>query len=195
MNIWEIDKSLLFMVLVLPGFISIKIYSLLVATENRDYSKSLVEAICYSVLNFTALSWLIVIVSEKDFLVEHPNLYWLYIALIFIVIPALWPFLFLWLSSFKVFKKNMLSLYKQPWDYVFNKREAMWVVIHLKDGEIIRGKYANKSFASSYPAERQIYLEELWKENDGKLFGKKVNRTKGVIVSQDEIKYIKFIGQ
>lgn len=71
----------------------------------------------------------------------------------------------------------------------------MWVVIHLKDGEILRGKYTDKSFASSYPGERQIYLEELWKEHDGKLFGKKVGRTKGVIVSQDEIKFIKFIGK
>ena len=89
----------------------------------------------------------------------------------------------------------MLSPYKQPWDYVFNQRESMWVVIHLKDGKTLRGKYADKSFASFYPAERQIYLEELWKEYVGKPFGRKANRTKGVIVSQDEIKYIKFIGK
>jgi len=193
LNIWEVDKALLFLALVLPGFISIKVYSLIIATELRDYSKSLVEAVCYSVLNFALLSWLIVIVSQENFYSDHPVTYWLALAVIFVITPAAWPFLFLQLSALSFFKKNILSPHKQPWDYVFSKREAMWVVIHLKDGEVLKGKYASKSFASVYPSERQIYLEEVWVEKNGKSFGRKVKRTKGVIVSQDEIKYIKFI--
>jgi len=63
----------------------------------------------------------------------------------------------------------------------------------LKNGEILRGKYGLNSFASSYPSERQIYLEEVWIP-DGELnFGEKVDRTRGVIVSQDEILYIKLM--
>ena len=183
------------MVLVLPGFMSIKVYGLMIASEFRDYSKSLVEAVCYSVLNFVVFSWLILIISEDGFSNNHSLEFWASIALIFIIAPALWPFLFRWFSTFKLFKKNLLSLYKQPWDYVFNKKQSMWMVIKLKDGEIIRGKYSTSSYASSYPSERQIYLEEVWEESDGKKFGKKSNRTKGIIVSQDEIKYIKFYGK
>ncbi|WP_100641508.1 DUF6338 family protein [Marinobacter salexigens] len=195
MDIWEIDKSLLFLVLVLPGFISIKVYSLLIAVEARDYSKSLVEAVCYSSLNFSVFSWLIVLISSEGFYHHHPFIYWIGLFLVFFGAPSIWPFLFRWISELKVFKKNILSPYKQPWDYVFAKKESMWIVVYLKDGEIIRGKFAEKSFASSYPSERQIYIEEVWREKNGKKFGEKVTRTKGILISQDEIKYIKFLGK
>ena len=36
----------------------------------------------------------------------------------------------------------------------------------LKDGTLIAGKYAGNSFASSAPADEQLYLEETWILND-----------------------------
>lgn len=194
MNIWELDKALLFLSLVLPGFISLKTYGWLIASESRDYSKTIVEAVCYSVLNFVFLFWLLLIISKKDFVSEHPVYYWIAIFFTFVLAPTLWPFLFVWISEFKIFKKKILSPYKQPWDYVFSRREAFWVEIQLKNGEILRGKYGLNSITSSYPAERQIYLEELWLPIEGRKFGKKAKRTRGVLVSQDEISYIKFVG-
>lgn len=195
MNIWDIDKTLLFLVLVLPGFISIKVYRLIVATEYKDFSKSLIETICYSVLNFSLLSWLIILISKDNFVDNHPIVHWISIFLIFIIFPAIWPFCYIKVSELKIFKKNLLSPYKQPWDYVFNKRNSMWVVIHLKDGKTLRGKYATNSFASSFPAERQIYLEELWLPSEKGGFKRKIARTQGVIVSQDEISRIEFYGK
>jgi hypothetical protein len=195
MNIWELDKALLFLALVLPGFISLKIYSWIIAIENRDYSKSVVEAVCYSVLNFVFFFWLLIIISKDGFIDQHPLYYWLAVLFTFIIAPTIWPFLFVWLSTLKIFKAKVLSPYKQPWDYVFSRRESYWVEIKMKNGETIRGKYALKSMASSYPAERQIYLEELWLPVEGRKFGKKSNRTLGVLISQDEISYLKFYGK
>jgi len=195
MNIWEIDKAFLFLVLVLPGFISLKVYTLLVASETIDYSKSLVEAICYSVLNFSFFAWLIAIISKNSFAENSPILYWIAIAIIFLIAPSVWPFVFLWLSKQKIFKKIIISPYKQPWDYIFNDRESMWVAIHLKNGDVLRGKYGLNSAASAYPSEKEIYLEELWAPVENKKFGYKIKRTKGVIVLKDEISYIKFYGK
>ena len=192
MNIWEIDKIFLFIVLVLPGFISIKVYDLIVAGDKRDFSKSIVESVAYSVLNFAVLSWLILLISSATFSKEHDFFYWVSIVLIFIVFPAIWPFLFVWVSSFKIFKKNLLSPINQPWDKVFSKKESYWVIVHLKNEKIIRGKYALNSSASSYPKERQIYLEEVWKPGKDGGFAKKVSRTKGVILFESEISYIEF---
>lgn len=192
MNIWEIDKVFLFIVIVLPGFISIKVYDLIVAGDKRDFSKSIVESIAYSVLNFAALSWLIIIISSASFSKEHYFLYWISIVLIFIVLPAIWPFLFIWVSDFKVFKKHLLNPINQPWDKFFNKRESLWVIVHLKNGKTIRGKFAMNSSASAYPKERQIYLEEVWKPGKDGGFGKKVSRTEGVILFESEISYIEF---
>jgi hypothetical protein len=47
------------------------------------------------------------------------------------------------------------------WDYVFSRREPRWVLVTLKDGTIYRGCYVARSFASSDPSERDLYLEEL----------------------------------
>ena len=192
MNIWELDKVFLFLVLVLPGFISLKVYDLVIASEKRDFSKSIIESICFSVLNFSALSVLLVYISTSDFVANHPVQYWASIILIFLIMPILWPFIFLRISNTAYLKKYILSPYKQPWDYVFSKKEVMWVVLHMKNGRVIRGKYGKKSFASSYPSERQIYLEELWKGGSNGGIKSKVKRTSGVIISQDEISHIEF---
>jgi len=192
MNIGEIDKVFLFIVLVLPGFISIKVYDLIVAGDKRDFSKAIVESIAYSVLNFAALSWLIIIVSSATFSKEHDFIYWISIVLIFIVFPAIWPFMFIWVSNFKIFKKHLLNPINQPWDKVFSKRESYWVIVHLKNGKNIRGKFAMSSSASAYPKERQIYLEEVWTPGKNGGFGKKVNRTKGVILFESEISHVEF---
>jgi len=192
MNIWEIDKAFLFVVLVLPGFISIKVYDLIVAGDKRDFPKSIVESIAYSVLNFATLSWLIILISTATFSKEHAFIYWLSIIAIFIVFPAIWPFVFLWISRFKIFKKHLLTPVNQPWDKTFSKRESYWIIVHLKNQKTIRGKFALNSSASAYPKERQIYLEEIWMPGKSGGFGKKVSRTKGVILFESEISYIEF---
>ena len=68
MNIWEPEKIILFLALFMPGFISIKVYELIVATKHREFSKSILEAIGYSVLNFAVLSWLIILTLLRNFI-------------------------------------------------------------------------------------------------------------------------------
>lgn len=43
MNIWDADKLVLLIAFVIPGFISIKTYDLLVPSERRKVGKSLVN--------------------------------------------------------------------------------------------------------------------------------------------------------
>ena len=42
----------LFLIFFIPGFITLKVYDLLIPGEPRDFSKSLFDAIAYSSLNF-----------------------------------------------------------------------------------------------------------------------------------------------
>ena len=71
-NIWEIDKVLLFLVLVLPGFVSIKVYSNLIASDKIDFSKSIIEAICFSALNFGVLAFPISYISGSGYVDSSP---------------------------------------------------------------------------------------------------------------------------
>lgn len=189
---WGIDKLFLFIILVFPGFITVKVYSLIIATDKKDFSKLPVDIICYSILNFAAFSWLIITINSKQFYQIHPIQYWLSICIIMIIMPAIWPFIYIEITKKDFFKKHMLSPTNQPWDHVFSKKETLWVTVHLKSGKVIHGKYSLDSMASAYPKERQIYIQELWKSKEGGGFKEKVDRTKGIILFENEISYIEF---
>ena len=76
----------LFLIFFIPGFISLKVYDLLIPGERRDFSKSLFDAVAYSSLNFAALWWLIALVRNAPGLQLYAGMFVLLIAA-----PALWP--------------------------------------------------------------------------------------------------------
>lgn len=105
--------------------------------------------------------------------------------------PILWPLFFYKLLTWKKLQKYILHPFSRAWDYVFNKREAMWVIVHLKDGNMVGGRYDTNSFASSYPSKEQIYLEEVWELDENGGFKQSINNSKGVLII-DEILAIEF---
>ena len=187
MNIWEVDKLVLFLIFFIPGFVSIKIYDLLIPGEQRDFSKSILEVIGYSALNYGALSWFIIwVFSSNLFQVKRV---WFIIAIVFIVfvVPTIWPILFTRLWRWRLIGKYIIHPLKRPWDYVFAKREKYWMIIHLKDGRRIGGKFDENSSASSFPAKEQIYIEEVWELDENGKFIKPIKRSAGIIVLSNEI--------
>lgn len=192
MDVWQIDKLILFLILFIPGFISIKVYDLLVPGERRDFSKSLYEVIAYSSLNFAALSWLIILIHSGEFYIHHKVWYFILLLLIMLIIPALWPILFIKLSTSSPIAKYIVHPIRKPWDYIFRKKEDFWIIVHLKNGRKIGGRFGANSFASSYPAEEQIYLEAVWKLDENGKFIESVGRSKGILILGDEILSIEF---
>ncbi len=192
MDIWQVDKLVLFLIFFIPGFISVKIYDLLVPGEQRDFSKSIFEVIAYSCMNFAALSWLIILIHLGNFYNEHKMWYSVLSLFIVFIAPILWPFLLLKLFSCKVIAKHIIHPIGKPWDYVFGKKESFWIIVHLKDGRRIGGKFDTNSFVSSYPAEEQIYLEEVWSLNEKEEFVRPIERSKGIIILGGEILSIEF---
>lgn len=187
MDVWQIDKLVLFLVFFIPGFISTKVYDLLVPSERRDFSKSLFEIVGYSALNFAALLWLIVLIHSGNFYDDHRTYYFLSLFFVMFVAPSLWPFVFLKLSSWPPIAKHVVHPIQKPWDYVFGKRRSFWVIVHLRDGRRIGGKFDTSSFASSNPAEEQIYLEEVWELDEKGRFIKPIERSGGIIILGEDI--------
>ena len=192
MSIWEIDKLQLFLMFVVPGFISIKVYDLIIPGERRDFSKAIVEAIAYSSLNFALLSWLIALISRGDFSGKYPVSYAVLIIMIMFGFPVLWPIIFLKITEWKPIASKIYHPIQKPWDWFFRKGDACWVIIHLKDGRKIGGKYGENSFASSFPAEEQIYLEEIWRLDKKGAFIQPAERSKGMIIFKEEILSVEF---
>jgi hypothetical protein len=81
---------------------------------------------------------------------------------------------------------------QKPWDYVFGKRKPYWVIVTLKNGKRIGGRFDSSSFASSSPAIEQIYLEKSWILNNEGGFERQKTNTAGVLIMASDIMTIEF---
>ena len=166
MDIWEIDKLALFFAFVIPGFISIKAYQLAFPGTERATSDQLVDAIAYSSINYALLIFPIISIESGNLQESCRFLYYLFYVFVFFVAPIIWVIIWKYLRTRDFFQRNAPHPTAKPWDYVFAQRKPYWVKVTLKDGTIIAGRYADKSFASSAPDPHQIHLEETCKLND-----------------------------
>lgn len=192
MDILSIDKLLLFLFFFVPGFISLKFYQMLFAEEKIDFSKSIYEAIGISCINFSIFFWIIYYINQPTFFHAHPFYYYLItIAIIFVTPLILTWFLSRALKS-KFFRRFFVSPEKVPWDWYFSKREASWIIVTLKDGTKIGGKFGLKSRASASPKPHEIFIEDIWKLDKNCKFIESVRRNKGILITDDNIIAIEF---
>lgn len=192
MDIWTSDKLILFIVFVIPGFVSLKVYDLIQPGPRQGTSERLIDAVAYSCVIYALLLIPIVFIENSKIRSEVPWLYYLFYVLVLFVSPVLLALLWKHLRTRGFFLKNAPHPTEKPWDYVFTQREPYWAKVTLKNGTVIGGLYAFKSFASSAPADEQIYLEETWILNDKGGFVRKKNHTEGVLIISDEISHIEF---
>ena len=80
----------------------------------------------------------------------------------------------------------------RPWDYVFGQRKRNWIIVTLKDGARIGGRFDSKSFASSAPAPEQLFLEECWNINEDGGFEIARTDSGGILILGNEIKTVEF---
>lgn len=189
MDIWTTDKLPLFLVFIVPGFVSLKVWDLLVPGERRGLDNSLIDLVAYSALNFAALAWLIAPLLGRQL---SQTASYFAIAAVFLLFPAMWPMLWKWLRTRKWVGRYTVHPLARPWDYVFSRRERAWVIVHMKDSSVIGGRFDAHSFASSWPAPEQIYLEELWELDAAGDFIKAINRSRGAIILGADIRAIEF---
>ncbi len=195
MSPFNSDTLRLILVFFVPGFISMKIYDLYVPSERRDFSKSLLEAVSFSCVNFALMYWVIMAIHSSDFQSEHRYWYYFLSVIILFAAPVFWPILYSKVLSMPFFSGKTIHPIPRPWDYVFSQNESYWVIVHLKDGRRIGGRFDTRSFASSYPYEEQIYLEEVWRLDPEGKFLNKVEGSKGIIISQKDFELIEFFEQ
>lgn len=190
MNIWEVDKLVLFIAFVIPGFISIKVYQLAFPGTDRATSDQLIDAVAYSSINYAFLFLPIMFIESGRLRQEHYYLYYLFYFFVFFIAPVIWVLVWRYFRTCNLFQQNAPHPTAKPWDYVFAQRKTYWVKVILKDGNVVAGRYADRSFASSAPAPEQIYLEETWILDASGGFERAKNDTAGVIILSSEISYI-----
>lgn len=187
MNIWDMDKLILFLLFFVPGFISLKVYDLCIAGDRRDFAKAWFDAVAYSAINYGFCSWLLFLMQYHNWAATFPGGYFFSIFFILFVMPILWPIVFIWLMKCKMLRNYFIHPIATPWDYVFNQRKRHWVIAHLKDGWQIGGWYGDNSYTSAYPIDKQIYLEKVWTLDRRGNFIKEVEQTEGIILFGEDL--------
>lgn len=186
------NNIILLTIFFVPGFVCLKFYRLLIAEIRTDFSKDLYEAIGFSFLNALLFSYPLYLIHSQKLIENHPFWYYTVIFCIVIIAPIVYALFFYVFSKQKWFSRLLVNPTKSAWDSFFSKRESYYVIITLKNGRRIGGKYGLKSFSSTYPHPKEIYLEEVWKLNDKNGFDEKIAQTEGVIITENEISTIEF---
>lgn len=193
MGIWEADDIILFIAFMIPGFISIKVYELLFPTQAINYGEKVIDALAYSCINYALLLWPIIAVEQSTLRQSWPNSYALFYLFVLFIAPALWVLAWKWIRERDYFQAMVPHPTQKPWDFVFGQRKTYWIVVTLKDGKKIAGMYGVNSFASSAPAEEQLYMEQEWILNDEGGFERPAEQTAGVIILASEIVSVEFM--
>jgi len=192
MEILNIENLVVLTIFFVPGFVYLKAYRLFIAETRTDFSKDLYEAIGFSFLNAILFSYPIYLIHYVNLIGNYPFLYFLSLAFMIIVSPILFALIFQKISKKKWFGRFMINPTKSAWDSFFSKRESYFVIVTLKNGRKIGGKYGKNSFSSTYPNPKELYLEELWELNKKNGFKKIEAQTEGILITEQEISTIEF---
>lgn len=189
LDLLELNKVLLFVAFIMPGFIAIKAYELFaVGSERRSTSEQLIDAISYSCINYVLWLPAVYLIESGEIRNVHLWLYVLFYLLVLFVSPV--AISYFWIRvRVRRFKEHPI---KKPWDYVFSSLEPHWVLVTLKSGEKIGGYYGPESFASSSPAPEQIFLQNSWVINDDGGFDRIKDTSAGILILSSEILYLEF---
>jgi hypothetical protein len=75
------------------------------------------------------------------------------------------------------------------WDWKFGLREEVWTLVTLKDGTVFAGYCGARSFMSSDPSERDLYVQEVFELDANKTWNPKGS---GLYVAHGQISTIEF---
>tara|TARA_Y100000294_G_C8558851_1_gene338248 strand:+ start:230 stop:826 length:597 start_codon:yes stop_codon:yes gene_type:complete len=189
----NLETIQIFLVFILPGLVSMRVYRLLMPAAKLDWANSLVEGLFYSCINLAIQLPLIVFIHAGNFKETHPVWYGFIGLFILIVGPVIWPIIYCKIVRSESFLKRLQLPYPTAWDYFFDKREEVFLLIHLKNDKIIGGFFGPDSYATSYPNEGDIYVQAVYKTDKNGLLNKPIEDTKGLLIRKDEYSYIELL--
>lgn len=189
----NIDAFLLFVLLVFPGMVAMRVYRLLMPAVVLDWKESTLEAAFFSAVNFALFLPLLAVIGAKGFADDHPVLFALAIGCVILVGPILITRLFVWLRRSKWLNAGLQLPHPTAWDYFFDQRRHCFVRLHLKEGGYIGGWFSSGSFAAAFPRHGDIYIERVYRIDKDGVFGEPMRNSLGVLVRAEDYTLAEFI--
>lgn len=183
-------------VFLLPGFIIKSVIDTLVPPIKHNDSKYFFSCLLYSIVNCAIWSWMYLLLNRISY--NRPIIYWISLLVVTVVGTTLVAFI-IGVAKQKgiiewVFKKigiNKIHPAPTAWDYYFSKQEESWIVVTLKSGKTIYGKFSEHSFSSSDAEERDLYIEKTYILKDDMTW-EEDEKSKGILIAKEEIETVEF---
>lgn len=163
---------------IMPGCIFVKVYNILVPCEEKKARDYIIEIILYSYIN------------EIGYNVVIQEMLGIYLPMYFriLILPVILSVMVVYLSKNKTRRKAM----KKSWDFYFQFNYRCFILVHLNDNSMVGGLFSKQSFASAYPQNEDIYIQEVWEISNKGEFKNPIEDTLGVWISKENIKYVEF---
>jgi hypothetical protein len=182
-----------------PGFIWESVLHLFLRRREDRADRAWVRFLTLSAFNYAFWSWLIYLLFVRAGVLAQPYMAALAWFFILLVSPVAFGVTTGLLSQRAVVRRllaryGVYTVHPVPtaWDYVFSHSTGSWVLVTLADGSTVAGIFSARSFASSDAAERDLFLEQLYRvEDDGPWQPVPMNR--GVWIRGEAIRAIEFL--
>ena len=186
-----------FIFLVVPGFISLRVYETLRGGEGRKFNEVVVDVIMYSF----ATDVVVVAVLAGTWFLTTGWLKWIMLVAIAIVGLLVLPgFIASWWFRLQqhLAKSGILpDPIEKPWDKFFKriseKQMDVGIIVTLTDGSRLGGRYCAPGFVSSSPADEQLHVGESWKiDRDTGEFLELIPGSYGFLIDKKDCSVIEF---
>ncbi len=181
-----------------PGFVMNSVISAFQPQKELEEKSTLLKYLTLSSINYALCSWLIFIISQKEFIDQYPKwtaFFWFAIVFVSpVIVGAL-----IGISKQREWVRRLLQKIgistthsiTSAWDYIFSRAEPEWILVTLKDDSTIAGWFGSESFAASKADGKDLYIQEIYKINEGTW--QKLERKSGIWVEAERIKHVEFI--
>ena len=139
MKLDELNSIFIIVFFFLPGFVSLKIWSLFHIRKEVSHQVLIYDCVFFSIVNFAILSPIAVPFWIYGWYKINSFLLGLFILLYCLVAPVIWPILWQFLINMKCLYRFFQLPYSTAWDYFIYKRKSCFMLIHLHDGNMIGG--------------------------------------------------------
>ena len=174
---------------VLPGYLSCTMWRLFFPGRTTRVSDHLISIVVFGLANYILVGWWLLSISHTI------RQFWQVIVfiIVFIIAPLVWPYIVRTLVNITWVSKRIVHPTPKAWDYFFGRHVECFVLVRLKSGPLLGGVMSSESFASSYPSDEDLYLEQVWRITQSGEFMNPLPDSRGALVSRSECEYIQFI--
>jgi hypothetical protein len=199
MMVTSVEALFVALAFIVPGFIISLVRSQFSASRSARPGEQFFGYLTLSALNYALFSWLVYILIATDFGTQHPIWSALCWFLIILIGPAAIGLLLAvvfqkdWLQAiFARLRMQPIHIVPAAWDYQFGRmKEPHWLLVQLKDGSTIAGYFGMRSFASSDPHERDIFIQQVYLV-DAEGRWQQMSEGHSVLIGHEQIAVIEF---